>query len=43
MMNGSHDIDITATWAGACPAGVVPGDMMMPGGLKVNVLKMTGR
>lgn len=43
MMNGTHAIDITATWAGACPAGVVPGDMMMPGGIKMNVLKMTAR
>lgn len=42
MMNGTHAVDITATWAGACPAGMVPGDMTMPGGIKVNVLKMTG-
>jgi hypothetical protein len=42
MMNGAHDMDVTATWAGACPSGMVPGDMTMPGGIKVNILTMTG-
>ncbi len=28
-----------ATYVGACPAGMAPGDMMMPGGMKVNALK----
>ncbi|WP_091741121.1 DUF3617 domain-containing protein [Phenylobacterium immobile] len=42
MMNGTQQMDITSTWAGACPAGMVPGDMTMPGGIKVNILKMTG-
>lgn len=28
-----------ATWVGACPAGMAPGDMLMPGGMKVNALK----
>jgi hypothetical protein len=27
-----------AKWVGACAAGMAPGDMMMPGGHKVNVL-----
>jgi Protein of unknown function (DUF3617) len=27
-----------ASWKGACPAGMQPGDMMMPGGHKVNLL-----
>jgi Protein of unknown function (DUF3617) len=26
-----------ATWVGECPAGMVPGDMIMPGGRKINV------
>lgn len=42
MMNGTSDMTMTAVWAGACPAGMAPGDMTMPGGIKVNVLKMTG-
>jgi hypothetical protein len=28
-----------ATWVGACPAGMAPGEMLMPGGIKVNALK----
>jgi hypothetical protein len=27
-----------AKWLGACPAGLAPGDMLMPGGRKINVL-----
>jgi hypothetical protein len=26
-----------ATWMGECPAGMAPGDMIMPGGRKMNV------
>jgi hypothetical protein len=37
-MNGATTTTITATWAGACPAGTRPGDMTMPGGIKVNML-----
>lgn len=29
-----------ATWKGACPAGMAPGDMVMPGGMKINVPAM---
>jgi hypothetical protein len=28
-----------ATYVGACPADMAPGDMLMPGGMKVNALK----
>ncbi len=28
-----------ATYVGACPAGMAPGDMIMPSGMKVNALK----
>ncbi len=37
-LNGASSTTITATWTGACPAGTKPGDMSMPGGMKVNVL-----
>jgi hypothetical protein len=29
-----------ATWVGACQAGMQPGDMMLPGGRKINLLSM---
>lgn len=28
-----------ATWMGECSGGMAPGDMLMPGGMKVNALK----
>ncbi len=39
-MNGAHKMSITAEWTGPCPTGMVPGDMTLPGGMKVNMLKM---
>jgi hypothetical protein len=30
----------TARWAGACTGGMKPGDMTMPGGIKVNVKQL---
>lgn len=33
---------IEAKWLGACKAGQKPGDMIMPGGMKMNVLQMMG-
>ncbi len=41
-MNGATATTITATWSGACPAGTKPGDMTMPGGIKVNMLSAMG-
>jgi len=41
-LNGASSTTITATWAGACPAGTKPGDMTMPGGVKVNMLSAMG-
>ena len=35
------DIVAEMRWMGACPAGMKPGDMMMPGGMKMNVIDMT--
>ncbi len=34
------EITQDATWVGACQAGMQPGDMMMPGGRKVNLLSL---
>lgn len=34
--NGEHKIAIEATWKGPCPAGMKPGDMELPGGMKIN-------
>jgi hypothetical protein len=36
--NGPHKTTIEATWQGPCPAGMVGGDMEMPGGMKINML-----
>jgi hypothetical protein len=39
---GAHDSTSTieARWLGACKAGQKPGDMMMPGGMKMNIKDM---
>jgi hypothetical protein len=29
---------IEATWKGACPADMKPGDVEMPGGMKINLV-----
>ena len=34
------EITQQATWVGACPADMKPGDMLLPGGRKVNLLTM---
>jgi hypothetical protein len=38
-MNGTHDMTLEASWQGPCPADVRPGDMLLPGGLKINMLQ----
>lgn len=35
--NGTHEMTITGTWDGACPAGMKPGDMSLPGGVTMNI------
>jgi len=35
---GQHTMVETAKWMGPCKAGMQPGDMIMPGGMKMNVL-----
>ena len=41
QMNGLHKLTVEAAWQGACPAGFKPGDMSLPGGMKINLLDMT--
>ena len=41
-MNGPCATTFTAVWQGACPAGTKPGDMTMPGGMKVNMVSAMG-
>ena len=36
--NGPHKITMEGAWKGACPAGMRPGDMEMPGGMRINTL-----
>jgi len=40
QMNREHAMTLEATWKGPCPAGFKPGDMELPGGMKVNMLTM---
>ncbi len=35
--NGTHEMTITGTWDGPCPAGMKPGDMNLPGGVTMNI------
>jgi hypothetical protein len=34
--DGEHDMQMTATWEGPCPADMKPGDMLLPGGVKIS-------
>ena len=36
-VKGNHETTIEAKWLGACKADQKPGDIVMPGGLKVNL------
>jgi hypothetical protein len=38
-----HKMSQDAAWAGPCPAGVSPGDMVMPNGMKMNMGKIPGK
>ena len=40
QMNGEHVMTLEATWKGPCPADFKPGDMELPGGMKINMLTM---
>lgn len=39
-MNRTVTTTATGTWAGPCPAGMNPGDMEMPGGMRFNMAEM---
>ena len=43
QMNGEHAMTLEATWKGPCPADFKPGDMELPGGMKINMLTMGAR
>lgn len=40
--NGTHAMEMSAEWKGACPADMKPGDMMLPGGMKMNIANLPG-
>jgi hypothetical protein len=40
QMNGAHMMSMEATWEGPCPPDMKPGDMTLPGGMKINMLDM---
>ena len=42
-MNGTHAMTLEASWQGPCPAGMRPGDMILPGGMTINVLQISDR
>ncbi|HXA40062.1 MAG TPA: DUF3617 family protein [Phenylobacterium sp.] len=35
--NGAHKVNIEATWKGPCPPDMKPGDMALPGGMRINM------
>lgn len=35
--NTTQEMEMTGTWQGACPAGMKPGDMTLPGGMTMNI------
>jgi hypothetical protein len=41
--NGSNTMTFTATWLGPCAADQKPGDMIMPNGMKINILDIQKR
>lgn len=40
--SGATEMTVAAKWLGPCAADQKPGDMIMPNGVKVNVLEMPG-
>ncbi|WP_310538771.1 DUF3617 family protein [Phenylobacterium sp.] len=41
--NGTHEMEMTGTWEGACPANMKPGDMTLPNGMTMNIGSVTGK
>lgn len=42
-MNGTHAMTLEASWQGPCPTGMRAGDVVLPGGVKINMLQIPGR
>jgi hypothetical protein len=42
QMNGARKMTVEAEWQGPCPAGFKPGDMELPGGMKMNIAALAG-
>jgi hypothetical protein len=42
QMNGARKMTVEAEWQGPCPADFKPGDMELPGGMKMNIAAMAG-
>lgn len=42
QMNGTRKVIIESAWQGPCPEGFKPGDMELPGGVRINLLEMGG-
>lgn len=42
-MNGRHAMTLEASWQGPCPANMQAGDMLLPGGVKINMMQIPGR
>ncbi len=40
--NRTDTMEITGVWEGACPAGMAPGDMTLPGGMTMNLNNLPG-
>jgi hypothetical protein len=38
--NGVHEMEVTATYEGPCPAGMKPGDMTLPNGMTLNIANL---
>lgn len=43
QMNGIRRMVVDAAWQGPCPADMKPGDMSLPGGIRINLLDMSVR
>lgn len=41
--NATSQMTLTAKWDGACPADMKGGDMLLPGGVKINLEAMTAK
>jgi hypothetical protein len=41
--NGTHEMEMTGTWEGACPANMKPGDMTLPNGMTMNLNSLPGK